>query len=271
MAMRRSDLAHAFYGLLILAFARAIEDPTRTTEDFLEDIMSTDVAVKLHSTHEASPPPPPQVDYYTIGEKARQRASSPYQYDMMQVQLTASGAVIAFVIIAMLSFRCWKQRQLNAFLKSLPDASDDNTWLVVAYEWGGNKMQSGRMPLDGISTISELVTAAVEYGAEHVDSEIREENVDVRYMDLQAVERRVGAKTRYADVSQARVLRICRRKLTTIQEEKVGLTFSTRKPASKSAPTASPSEGGEDHEQALEMDDHSIIVPSEMGVATSPV
>lgn len=35
-----------------------------------------------------------------------------------------------------------------------------------------------------------------------VDSEIRDDNVEVKYMDLQGVERRVGAKTRFTDVKQ---------------------------------------------------------------------
>ena len=39
------------------------------------------------------------------------------------------------------------------------------------------------------TSINALITAAVEYGAEHVDAAIREDNVDVQYMDQQAVER----------------------------------------------------------------------------------
>jgi len=202
-----------------------------------------------------------------------ERAEQPPRMDMMFVQLIATCSVVLFITLSIMSFRCYRQRQIAAFLKSLPDASEDHTWLVVAYEWGGHKMQSGRMPLEGLSSISGLITAAVEYGAEHVDSEIREENVDVRYMDLQAVERRVGAKTRFADVAQARVLRICRRKLATIQEscqeERASLvTFSTRKPPA--TPTqvegvafdAEAPKAVEPLQDPLENDDHSLVVQS---------
>lgn len=56
--------------------------------------------------------------------------------------------------------------------------------------------------------MSDLVTAAVEYGSEHVNSSMTEEKVEVYYMDQQAVERRLGAKTRFQDVASARMLRI---------------------------------------------------------------
>ncbi len=248
---------------------RALEDAARSTEDFLEEVMTSDVAMKLHEVVDASPPPPPRVNYVAIQQKALRRSREPWRFDMTHVHLYATAAVCAFIALAMGTFRCWRARQLRAFLNALPDASEEGTWLVVAYEWDFQKMQSGRMPLEGISSISELVTAAVEYGAEHVDAEIREDNVDVRYMDLQAVERRVGAKTRFADVARARVLRISRRKLTTIQEEKATLVkFSgSRKKASAHRAAGAPAteEGLAPAELDAhdDMDDHSIYGTSE--------
>lgn len=44
-----------------------------------------------------------------------------------------------------------------------------------------------------------------------VDADIREESVELKYMDSHGTERRVGAKTRFADVKAARVLRVSRR------------------------------------------------------------
>ena len=59
--------------------------------------------------------------------------------------------------------------------------------------------------------MQELLAAAVEYGNEILDAEVRHDNVDVTYMDLQGVERRVGAKTNFEDVRGARVLRLTKR------------------------------------------------------------
>lgn len=58
------------------------------------------------------------------------------------------------------------------------------------------------------SSVNELITAAMEHGSEVVDREIRADTADVRYMDANGVERRVGAKTRLEDVRRARVLRV---------------------------------------------------------------
>ena len=95
---------------------------------------------------------------------------------------------------------CWlcsllRARRLRAFLEGLPDAAPDGTWLVVAYEWG-DRVQSGRVPMEKITSISELRDAVVEYGAEAVDAEIRVDNTDFFYMDLQGVERRVSHAAR---------------------------------------------------------------------------
>jgi len=101
---------------------------------------------------------------------------------------------------------------------------------------------------------------------------IREDKVDVKYMDLQGVERRVGAKTRFEDVKKARVLRITRRVPNTMDglfrqpsEEKAGLmpVGSKRKkkrPTAKSVPLslAGADDESEDGE-GLENEDHSVV------------
>ena len=57
-----------------------------------------------------------------------------------------------------------------------------------------------------------------------VDADIREDCVELKYMDSHGTERRVGAKTRYADVKAARVLRVSRRVLSSSgNNEKAGL------------------------------------------------
>ena len=74
---------------------------------------------------------------------------------------------------------------------------------------------------------------AVEYGAEAVDPDIREDNIDVKYMDLQGVERRVGAKTPFDGVKRARLLRITRKPIDPFaspkNQEKLGLVGGSRK------------------------------------------
>ena len=271
--------------LLSLSLAAADDDEeSRSTEDFIEEIASQGAAVKLVSAAVRAPPPPHRVDYAGISAKSQRWSAVPQQLDLGRVHLITTMVACTILFCALLSCRCWRQYKLRGFLSELPEASDDGTWLVVAFEWGLGKIQSGRMPLEHIvrasmslpceptdsqsprtaadswslvmrvldaqTSIPELIAAAVDYGAEHVDSEIREDNVAVRYMDSQGVERRVGAKTRFADVARARALRVCRRKLSTITEESANLVASSpRKPVLKVAPS-----GALDDD-----DDHSVI------------
>ena len=107
--------------------------------------------------------------------------------------------------------RWYRARKLRIFLAGLPDAAPDGAFLVVAYDWEATGTQSGRMPLDGISSMSELIAAAVDYGSEIVDANICEENCELHYMDNHGTERRVGGKTRFEDVKLARVLRVSRK------------------------------------------------------------
>ena len=91
------------------------------------------------------------------------------------------------------------------------------------------------------TTMPELLAAAVDYGNEIIDSEIRNDNVEIKYMDGQGVERRVGAKTRFIDVRRARVLRISKRLMPAggVADEQAGLVGIARKKAS-GRPTRKP-------------------------------
>ena len=48
---------------------------------------------------------------------------------------------------------------------------------------GADKAQSIKVPLDGLKTAAELISSAVDYGAEEVDPEMSVENVQVVYVD----------------------------------------------------------------------------------------
>jgi len=151
----------------------------------------------------------------------------------LMMQAIATLTVIAVLALVACQIKCWLRRKQREILSDLPEACPDGTWLVVAYEWEEAKVSSGRMPLEGISTIGDLVCAAVEYGAEAVDPDIREDNIEVKYMDLQGVERRVGAKTRFDDVKRARLLRITRKPVDPFapakDQEKLGLVGGSKK------------------------------------------
>ena len=45
----------------------------------------------------------------------------------------------------------------------------------------------------------------IEYGAEAVDAEIRHDNTQFQYMDLQGVERRLDAKTPFPELVKCRL------------------------------------------------------------------
>uniref|UniRef100_A0A7S4B251 Uncharacterized protein n=1 Tax=Chrysotila carterae TaxID=13221 RepID=A0A7S4B251_CHRCT len=149
----------------------------------------------------------------------------------LAVQAISTLAVCTFLLLLAAAVRLYCRRKRQQQMGGLPDASPDGTWLLVTYDWGSALSQSGRMPLEGINSISDLVCAVVEYGAESVDSEINSHNVDVRYTDGQGVERRLGAKTRFTDVLRARMLRITRR--VGDSKEKAGLMWGVAAGTSK--------------------------------------
>ena len=96
----------------------------------------------------ASPPPPPQFDYEALSEKSRAASAPPTSQWL--IQLVATSAALALIVICRLAYRCWRHRRTRIFLAGLPEASPDGAWLVVAYEWASQPVQSVRMPLDGI-------------------------------------------------------------------------------------------------------------------------
>ena len=75
---------------------------------------------------------------------------------------------------------------------------------------GRAKFRDDDVSGDSTSSILRNAPGPIPGLVEHVDAEIREDNVDVRYLDAEGVERRLGAKTRFADVTSARALRVCR-------------------------------------------------------------
>ena len=68
----------------------------------------------------------------------------------------------------------------------------------------------------------------IEYGAEAVDAEIRHDNTQFQYMDLQGVERRLGAKTPFELVKCARVVRVSRKPSAQATETTIYLVSRRR-------------------------------------------
>ena len=88
-------------------------------------------------------------DLYALAERTRLDDSEPMS--PLVVQLVATISLCGAIALCCLAMRCWRRHATRKFLAGLPEASDDGTWLVVAFEWGGIEgVQSGRMPLDGI-------------------------------------------------------------------------------------------------------------------------
>lgn len=176
-------------------------------------------------------PAPSSINYEAILERTRGAAHRHgLNVDMLVVQLVATAAAVALLLACYWLILAYRTRRLRRFLRGLPDASTDGSWLVIAYEWGEPgqaQLQSGRMPLDSIGSMTELTQAAVEYGADAVDADIRLDNSQFHYMDLRGVERRVGGKTPFAVVKHARVLRLSK-KPTAPAAEQVGLMGAGR-------------------------------------------
>ena len=73
---------------------------------------------------------------------------------------------------------------------------------------GADKAQSIKVPLDGLKTAAELISSAVDYGAEEVDPEMSVENVQVVYVDRNGKTKPVGPKTALSLLKKARKVRI---------------------------------------------------------------
>ena len=73
---------------------------------------------------------------------------------------------------------------------------------------GAGRAQSIRVPLDGLRTAAELISSAVDHGAEEVDPEMSVENVQVVYVDRSGRTKPVGSKTGLSLLKKARKVRI---------------------------------------------------------------
>jgi len=83
----------------------------------------------------------------------------------------------------------------------------DGSWILVSFEWTpGGDAAPGRMPIMGMGSTGDLLTALLEYGAEEVDPSISAHTAEVRYVDELGIERRLGAKTRFETVRRAKLI-----------------------------------------------------------------
>ena len=111
--------------------------------------------------------------------------------------------------------------------------------------------QRVQVPIAGVRTTASLIAAVCDHGAEIVDGEIAPDVVVVYFTDHRGVERRIGARTAFADVRAARLLRV-----EPSRDERAGLVAAksgkARGKASKKAAAAAAAAAGED-------DDISVI------------
>jgi hypothetical protein len=118
---------------------------------------------------------------------------------------------------------------------ALADAAgvSDGSWVLVRYEWGGQEGGPGRMPIVGMSSTGELVSALVEFGAEAVDAAISAHAIDVKYTDELGVERRLGAKTPWDAIRRARLLTVRPRAFSESERVKQRLLHVGGRPEKK--------------------------------------
>jgi hypothetical protein len=92
------------------------------------------------------------LDYEMISQRARLAA---VYTDPLLIQVVATLAAVGAIFICYTLVALLRANRLKSFLRGLPSASTDGQWLVVAYEWGDARVQSGRMPLDRIVSSPE--------------------------------------------------------------------------------------------------------------------
>lgn len=132
------------------------------------------------------------------------------------IQAISTVVVLIFVVLAFGVAHWLLKRRQRRLIGVLP-TSADGSWLLVAYDWpqpeskGPSAGHTGRMPLEGIRSVSELIAGIVDYGSEAVDPELSSQNIEVRYMDDHGVERRLGAHTSFCDVRSARMIRVTKK------------------------------------------------------------
>lgn len=132
------------------------------------------------------------------------------------IQAISTVVVVVFVLLAFGIAHWLLKRRQRRLIGVLP-TSADGSWLLVAYDWpqpeskGPSAGHTGRMPLEGIRSVSELIAGIVDYGSEAVDPEVSSQNIEVRYMDDHGVERRLGAHTSFFEVRTARMIRVTKK------------------------------------------------------------
>lgn len=153
----------------------------------------------------------------------------------MAIQAISTLAVLVLAILvwslAQWLLR-WRQRKFAGVLPS----SDDGSYILVAFDWpvcgspGPSAGHTGRIPMNGIQSTAELIAGIVEYGREAVDPDVKRSRIDIRYMDAQGVERRLGASSSFADVRMARMIRVTEGPCEETNE-RGGLLFGQRRPS----------------------------------------
>jgi hypothetical protein len=132
-------------------YARVAQDAVALEEQAQNaDVPAESAAavVKLIPVSFPSPPPPPEVDHALVAMEAIAHENDASHGSIsLFTRGFATASVCSVLALLLLGFRCWRQRRLAAFLNQLPDASPDQKWIVVAYEWDNNPLQSGTLPL----------------------------------------------------------------------------------------------------------------------------
>ena len=106
---------------------------------------------------------------------------------------------IAQITKAMEMVASMKLRKVQArALADLPPPEKGT--VAVSYAWDGTRAaQRAQVPIAGVRTTASLIAAVCDHGAEIVDGEIAPDVVVVYFTDHRGVERRIGARTAFAD------------------------------------------------------------------------
>ena len=182
----------------------------------------------------ASPPlPPPDALESALGE-----------WTPLEIQFVATLSVATFLALLVCSLRCWVRHVQARALADLPPPEKGT--VAVSYAWDGTRAaQRTQVPIAGVRTTASLIAAVCDHGAEIVDGEIAPDVVVVFFTDHRGVERRIGARTAFADVRAARLLRV-----EPSRDERAGLVAAkagkARGKASKKAAAAAAAAGEDD-------------------------
>ena len=185
---------------------------------------------------ESPPLPPPDALESALGE-----------WTPLEIQFVATLSVATFLALLVCSLRCWVRHVQARALADLPPPEKGT--LAVSYAWDGTRAaQRAQVPIAGVRTTASLIAAVCDHGAEIVDGEIAPDVVVVYFTDHRGVERRIGARTAFADVRAARLLRV----EPARRDERAGLVAAKAgKPRGKASKKAAAAAG--------EDDDNSVI------------